>query len=124
LQVCDQSKAEEVAKALSDKYSRKIIFAIVARAEPIEEISKGQDIPISTCYRRIHELMAAGIVRPEKTIIQDDGKKFVCYKSTFKNATINLGVDELTVDVVLNRDKPMQEEPQKRPANGAPLIRT
>jgi len=49
-------------------------------------------------------MLTYGIVRPDRTIIQDDGKKFVCYKSSFKNATIELESGELKVDLVSNRD--------------------
>jgi predicted transcriptional regulator len=101
--VSDDVKAVEVVKALSDEYSRRIVLSIISRCLPIEEISKEQHIPISTCYRRIHELQNYGIVKVDKTVIQADGKKFVCYRSSFKNATISLESGELKVDVVLNR---------------------
>ena len=45
-----------------------------------------------------------GILKADKTIIQKDGKKYVCYKTSFKNARINLDSGELTVDIVPNRD--------------------
>jgi predicted transcriptional regulator len=103
LLVADKSKALEVVKVISDEYSRKIVLSIIANSLPIEEISKEQNIPISTCYRRIHEMLSYGIVRADRTIIQNDGKKFVCYKSSFKNATIQLESGELKVDLVPNR---------------------
>jgi predicted transcriptional regulator len=104
LLVTDQEKAVEVVKVLADEYSRRIILSIITNSLPIEEISKEQHIPVSTCYRRIHEMLEYGIVRPDRTIIQEDGKKFICYKSSFKNATIQLESGELKVDLVSNRD--------------------
>ena len=94
----------EVVKALSDEYSRKIVLSIISKSLSIEEISKQQHIPISTCYRRVHELQTYGIVKIDRTIIQEDGKKFVCYRASFKNASINLESGELKVDVEPNRD--------------------
>ncbi|MFI5421893.1 MAG: hypothetical protein ACHQ1H_13070 [Nitrososphaerales archaeon] len=102
--VSDKSKALEVVKALSDEYSRKIILSIITESLPIEEISARTNVPVSTCYRRMHELISFGIIRADKTIIEDDGKKFICYKSCFKNATIQLESGELVVDLVSNRD--------------------
>ncbi|MDA4112002.1 MAG: winged helix-turn-helix domain-containing protein [Thaumarchaeota archaeon] len=102
--VSDKAKALEVVKALSDEYSRKIILSIISESLPIEEISSRANVPISTCYRRIHELHDYGIVRADKTIVQDDGKKFICYRSSFKNATIQLESGDLVVDLVSNRD--------------------
>jgi predicted transcriptional regulator len=102
--VLDRSKGEELVRALSDDYSRKIILSIMGKSESIEEISREQGIPISTCYRRVHDLLISGIVKPDKTIILEDGKKYICYKAAFRNATINLDAEELSVDVVLNRE--------------------
>lgn len=101
--VSDDVRALEVIKSLSDEYSRKIILSIIKRSLPIETISHEQHIPISTCYRRIHELQSYGLVRADRTIIQEDGKKFVCYRSSFTSASILLESGELRVDLVLNR---------------------
>lgn len=102
--VSDESRAVEVVKVLSDDYSRKIILSIITNSLPIEEISREQNIPISTCYRRLHEMLNYGIIKPDRTIIREDGKKYVCYKSAIKTATINLDSGELKVDVVVNKD--------------------
>jgi DNA-binding Lrp family transcriptional regulator len=129
--VLDHSKGEELVRALSDDYSRKIILAIMSKAQPIEEISREQGIPISTCYRRVHDLLVSGIVKPDKTIILEDGKKYISYKAAFKNATINLDSSELSVVVVLNKEEsstpfetPQAErvEMQKHLVARAPLI--
>ncbi|MDG7001807.1 MAG: winged helix-turn-helix transcriptional regulator [Nitrososphaerota archaeon] len=104
MQVLDQSKAMEVIRAFSDEYSRKIILSIINKSLPVEEISKEQNIPISTCYRRVHELSSFGIIKAERTILQEDGKKYVCYKSAFKSASVHLESGELTVEFVPNRD--------------------
>lgn len=102
--VSDENKALEVIRALSDEYSRKIILSIISESLPIDEISKEQNIPISTCYRRIHEMLEFGVIKPDRTIIREDGKKYVCYKSAIKNATISMDAGMLKVDVVVNKD--------------------
>jgi DNA-binding Lrp family transcriptional regulator len=104
MQVSSENKAIEVVKVLSDDYSRKILLSVINNSLPIEEISKEQNIPVSTCYRRVHEMLAFGILKPERTIIREDGKKYICYRAAIKNATIRLESGELKVDVVLNRD--------------------
>lgn len=95
----DDVTANEVVKALSDEYSRKIVLSIMSKTQRIEEISKGQDIPISTCYRRIRHLMRFGIVRPFKTVIDENGKKFIFYGTSFSNVSIRLESGEIMVDV-------------------------
>ena len=135
--VSDNSKALEVVKSLSDEYSRKIVLSIISKSMPIEEISKEQHIPISTCYRRIHELQRYGIVKVDKPVIQGDGKKFVCYRASFKNASISLESGELKVDVELNREdasdrlsrmwssvKPRVEAQKQEEAEVVPVIGT
>jgi DNA-binding Lrp family transcriptional regulator len=102
--VSDEEKALEVIRVLSDEYSRKIVLSIITTSLPIETISNEQHIPASTCYRRIHELLSYGIVRADKTIVQEDGKKFICYKSSFKSALIRLESGELKVDLVSNKN--------------------
>jgi DNA-binding Lrp family transcriptional regulator len=104
MQVSDDGKAIEVIKVLSDEYSRKILLCIINNSLPIEEISRLQNIPVSTCYRRIHEMLQFGIIKPDRTIIREDGKKYICYRSAIRNATIQLESGEVRVDVVLNRD--------------------
>ena len=92
----------EVVKVLSDEYSRRIILSIITNSLPMEQISRSENIPISTCYRRLHEMQEFGIIKADKTIIRDDGKKYVCYKSAIKNVSILFEGGELKVDVVLN----------------------
>ena len=89
-------------KALSDEYSRKIVLSIISKSAPIEEICKEAQIPTSTCYRRIHLLKRNGIIRPEKTIINEDGKRFVLYRSAFKNVSISFLCGGFVVDLVPN----------------------
>lgn len=100
--VLDSLKATEIVNALSDEYSRKIFFSITERSLTAEEISDEQRIPIGTCYRRIHELLQRGIVRVEKTVVDDSGKKFSSYIACFKSVTITMKSGELKVDIVPN----------------------
>ena len=98
----EDPRAYEVLKALSYEYSRKIVLSIISKSAPVEEICKRVQIPMSTCYRRIHALTRRGLVRPEKTIISEDGKRFVLYKSSFKDVSINLEFGGSAVDLVAN----------------------
>ena len=102
--VSDRAKALEVVKTLSDEYSRKIVLAVIKRSLPIGVISTELHIPISTCYRRIHELASYGIIRADRSVIQEDGKKYICYKASFKSASIQLESGELKVDLISNRE--------------------
>src|SRR5579872_1122316 len=101
--VSDPAKSLDVVKALADSYSRKILFSTISKSSSIEEISQQMHIPISTCYRKMQSLESSGMMRRDKTIIDDHGKKLVLYLSILKNATINFGSEEeISVEVSLN----------------------
>ena len=97
----NNAKAIEIIRTLSDDYSRKIVLATITKPLTIDAISEEHDIPISTCYRRIHDLEEKGIIRSEP-IITDDGKRAYLYRSTFKRATISFASDEFAVKVKPN----------------------
>lgn len=102
--VSDNEKAAEVMKIVSDEYSRKIVVSIMSRSLSIEEISRERNIPISTCYRRIRRMQNLGLVKVDKTVIQEDGKKYVCYRAAFRDPSIQLLSGELVVDVIPNTE--------------------
>lgn len=102
--VSDRTAASEVFDALADEYSRRILASVISRPRSIEEISREQLIPISTCYRKIYGLLRMGIVEKDKTVIQEDGKKYRCYKASFKSAHIDFESGEIKVDVVPNTE--------------------
>ena len=94
----NNAKALEIIRTLSDDYSRKIVLSTISKPLTIDAISEEHDIPISTCYRRIHDLEEKGIIRSEP-IITEDGKRAFLYRSTLKRATISFGSGELAVKV-------------------------
>ena len=98
-----------VLEALSDDYARRILLSTLSEAKSIEEISHENDIPISTCYRRVRELLDMQILRLDRTIITATGKKFETYRTRFSGATIVLSPDGVSVDVTF-----MKREPEKR----------
>jgi predicted transcriptional regulator len=90
--------------ALADEYSRKIVLKTIENAQSVEDLSRSENIPISTAYRRVNELRQVGILTVEKTILTDDGKKFELYRSAFRAVHMDLVQGELEVDVDLNED--------------------
>jgi hypothetical protein len=87
---------------LSDSYERKIVCATITSAKSIEQISRENEIPVSTCYRRAHELVDLHMLRIEQTIITNSGKKYETFRSNLKGAKITLTGGELSVDVEMN----------------------
>jgi len=52
------------------------------------------------------------LLRIEKTIISDSGKKYETFRSTVKDATINFSSNEISVEVTL-----VSREPEERLTN-------
>ena len=71
-----------------DTYAAKILVACARKPKHALELSKRLDIPIAACYRRIHVLERAGLVRPVSRALTQQGKRIVLYRSMLKNAYI------------------------------------
>lgn len=95
--------AKSVIEALCDRYSRKIILSIISDAKSIEEIRFEQNIPVSTCYRRIRFLETEGIIKKDETIITAEGKKLARYISLLKRATISFETGQSDVKIEVNK---------------------
>ena len=96
-------KKDSVLRALSDSYERKIVCATITSAKSIEEISRENGIPVSTCYRRAHELVDLHLLRIEQIIITNSGKKYETFRSNLKGAKITLSDGGLSVDIEINQ---------------------
>jgi predicted transcriptional regulator len=98
----DQKLKNTVLQALADEYSRSILAFIMDKPKSVIEISTECKIPMSTAYRRTHELEEAGLVQATGSIITDDGKKYFLYRSKIKAVRTVFGVDSLEVEIIPN----------------------
>jgi len=96
--------AHSILAALADGFSEKIMTSAVEEAKTVEEISSRQDIPLSTCYRRIQQLVDAGIILVDRIVITGSGKRYATYRSCFKSFRITVDSHEVTVEAELNED--------------------
>jgi len=104
--VLEQDRKDAILQSMADKFMREILASTVSQAKSIEEISGENGIPISTCYRRVHELLSLRLLRIERTIITDQGKKFETYRSLVKEATVNFSKAEVSVEVTFQPREP------------------
>lgn len=93
-----------IIQAVSDEYSRKIILATSEKPKSVEELSAENGIPLSTCYRRVHELVDGGIMLIDKITITPEGKKFETFRSAFKSIQISFEKEGLVVTAIPNED--------------------
>ena len=87
----------QASKIVTDEYSAKILVATYAQPMSAIGLSRKLDIPIAACYRRIHSLEEAGLLRMNERALTRQGKRISLYQSCLKNAYIFLENGKLRV---------------------------
>lgn len=100
----DEAKKKAVLQVLADEYSRKIFMSLIDRAESVNSISRVNNIPIATAYRRIAELEESGLLTIERGVLTEDGKRYDLYRSSFRQVNIFIENGRVEVDVIPIRD--------------------
>ena len=95
---------EALLETLSDRYSRKIFCAAVARGRTIDEICSEQRIPPSSCYKKVKHLVDQGLMIAERQVVTGGGKKYTIYRSTFTYMSLNIEGGATSVRVVFNKE--------------------
>lgn len=91
-------------KAIADPESARILAATATGPRSAQEIVKGQDLPQSSTYRRLHELQEDGLLVVAKTILKADGKTYQLYKATFNEVRVAFRGGEIVVEAEPNTD--------------------
>jgi len=81
--------AAAILEAMSDEFSRAILNCLVESGKSIEEIASQNGIPVSTTYRRVHEMCHRGLVIVERIVVTRSGKREAIYRSTLRGAKID-----------------------------------
>jgi DNA-binding transcriptional ArsR family regulator len=95
--------ASSILRALGDKFSGKIMRCAGEEARTIEEISSSERIPLSTCYRRMQELVDAGLVVVERIVITGSGKRYATYRSCYRSFRISADPHGVVVEAETNK---------------------
>jgi len=78
----------EASRLIMDTYAAKILVACSRKPKHALELSSKLNIPIAACYRRIHVLEKAGLLKPVERALTQQGKRIVLYLSQLKNAYV------------------------------------
>lgn len=81
-------REKEISKLLTDEYAERILVATQERPRSVQDISDRHDIPIAACYRKIHELEAAGFLRCAEIVTTPKGKTMKLYRSQLVSAVL------------------------------------
>ncbi len=96
--------ARNAVNAISDELSKRILVSSVSEAKTAQEISVEQALPLSSCYRRIRELVDQGLVVAERIVVTREGKRYSLYRSSFRTVEMAADFRELRVSAELNQD--------------------
>jgi len=94
---------QKVITVLADAESRSIIFSIIRKGKTATDLSYELKIPLSSVYKKLSELEELTLIRIDKWMISDKGRKFKVYKSRISKADISIRKPEPTLILVPNQ---------------------
>ena len=100
--VNDEPAKQRILTALSDDYSRQILTATVHEPLSVLELSRNYGMPITTVYRRIQELVEAGLIAAVKSGRTTDGKWYDLYRSLVRRVDVTFDGVDVRIDAKLN----------------------
>lgn len=103
LEITNPKKVQALIRALSDEYSRKMLYSTIPVSMTVGELSRQDDIPFSTCYRRAHELLEGGLLIIEDIVVTPNLKRHKKLRSTYKEFRIDFD-GGLKVEASINED--------------------
>ncbi|MXV63738.1 helix-turn-helix domain-containing protein [Natronorubrum sp. JWXQ-INN-674] len=88
-----ESDSTMVLSALGSKYSAEILCA-AGTPKSAQALSEDIEIPIATCYRRIEELVDAGLLTCEGRQLSEEGRRTNIYRRTLDEIEIDFSDGE------------------------------
>ena len=93
---------QKVIEALADAESRAIIFSIIRKGKTASELSIMLKIPLSSVYKKLTDLEDLTLIKIEKTVLSESGKRFKIYKSRINKAEIIIKKPEPALSLSAN----------------------
>ena len=100
--VSDEPSKQRILAAMADEYSRKILTATIQDPISALELSKKYEIPITTVYRRIDELVEAGLLAAVKSGRTTDGKWYDLYRSLLRRIDVSFENGDVRIEIIVN----------------------
>ena len=93
---------QKVIEALADAESRTILFSMINRGKTASNLSDSLKIPLSSVYKKISDLENLTLIRVEKTILSEKGRRFKVYRSRINKAEISIKKPEPILSLTAN----------------------
>jgi predicted transcriptional regulator len=95
--VIDQDeKKQKALEMFSDNYTRIILSAMIEAPKSALQITKETKIPLTTVYRKLHNLLEENLIRISGQIAEN-GKKNFLYKSKLRSFHVTFTKDRFAV---------------------------
>lgn len=91
-------ESDRTLSALGNEYNPDI-FRAADEPHSAQEFSEMLDIPIATCYRRIEELTAAGLLELHDRVLSDEHRRTNVYRREVDEIVVRFEGDDYTVSV-------------------------
>ena len=102
LQVLEDDSKKAVLRAMLDDQSRLILTSTMLVPKSVIEITRDQKIPVTSAYRKVKELKQYGLLKVERIVLTEDGKKYELLRSAIRAASVQFDRGSLGVDVTAN----------------------
>jgi DNA-binding transcriptional ArsR family regulator len=93
---------QKILEALADAQSRTILFSLVKKGKTAMELSEKYRIPLSSVYKKISDLENIALIRVERWVLSESGKKFKVYRSIINKADIIIRKPEPAITLTPN----------------------
>ncbi len=93
---------QKVIEYLADAESRTILFSLIHRGKTASSLSESLKIPLSSVYKKISDLENLTLIKVEKTILSEKGRRFKVYRSRINRAEISIKKPEPTLSLTAN----------------------
>ncbi|MFC7203965.1 ArsR/SmtB family transcription factor [Haloferax namakaokahaiae] len=91
-------ESDRTLAALGNEYNPDILRA-AEEPHSAQEFSEMLDIPIATCYRRIEELTAVGLLKLHDRVLSDEHRRTNVYRREVDEIVVRFDDDDYTVTV-------------------------
>ena len=102
--VNDELEKQRILAALADHYSRNILTATIERPMSALELSKEYNIPVTTIYRQIEELVQAGLLAAVQAGRSKEGKWYDLYRSLLRSINVSFENGNVVIEVRVNEN--------------------
>lgn len=93
---------QKVITALADAEARAILFSMIKRGGTAAEMSEKLHIPLSSVYKKLSDLEELSLIRVEKWLLSDKGRRYKVYRSRISKAEILIKKPEATLNLIPN----------------------